>query len=53
MKYVKPKYEKLEILTDEIMTASGEAQSTITDGDLTISGKETNFAFDFSDLLNW
>ena len=53
MKYVEPKYEKLEILTDDIMSASGEAQETITDGDLTISGKKDEFSFNFSDLFGF
>ena len=53
MKYVEPKYEKLEILTNEIMSASGEIQESITDGDLTISGKKDEFSLNFSDLFGF
>lgn len=51
MKYTQPMLEKIELETNDIVLASGEG--TMTVGDITITGREEEFAFDYSTLVGF
>ena len=51
MKYEKPSYELILLETEDIMSASGVQEGSITDGNTTIFGSETSFSEFFENLL--
>lgn len=49
MRYTKPQLEIVELETSDVILASSEGSMTV--GEVTITGPQDEFAYDFGDLV--